>query len=172
MYRVNVGGKADIRSGIIGGYWGLVDSLGNALLKPQYDAIESASKGLYRINVGGKPNDYGTIVEANGPGGRCRPCSDQAKIYQNRRTLPRQLRPHPSRLQSRPHHPQGEAPPPRLHTKIYFTGYHIFLLEQTAASASTLPIMAYCSPATTKKSATSKKKKTGSGSNKTANGAG
>ncbi|MBK9489074.1 MAG: WG repeat-containing protein [Haliscomenobacter sp.] len=40
---------------------GLVDRCRDVLLKPQYDAIESASKGLYRVNVGGKPNSFGKL---------------------------------------------------------------------------------------------------------------
>ena len=62
LYRVNVGGKANDDGYLVGGQWGLVDSVGQVLIKPQYDALESASKGLYRVNVGGKANDYGYLV--------------------------------------------------------------------------------------------------------------
>ena len=41
---------------------GWVDSIGNVLLKPQYDAIENASKGLYWVQVGGKANANGFLV--------------------------------------------------------------------------------------------------------------
>ncbi|MBK9489075.1 MAG: WG repeat-containing protein [Haliscomenobacter sp.] len=39
----------------------MVDSVGNILLKPQYDDIRVASKGLYWVQVGGKANDDGYI---------------------------------------------------------------------------------------------------------------
>ena len=61
LYRVQVGGKSNDDGDIVGGQWGLVDSLGKVLIKPQYDYIESVSMGLYRVNVGGKSGILGGI---------------------------------------------------------------------------------------------------------------
>ena len=70
---------------IVGGQWGLVDSVGHVLLKPKFTKIDESFQDNYtRTYFDSKVGLVST---------------------------------------------RGEALPP-IYTKIYFTGYHIFLLEQ------------------------------------------